>query len=75
MEDPLYGGFYGTIDRQGHPTLLDGSQGLVHTARHLFALSTFYQPGHRDPSILQAANSLYEFLDHVQDADIPLAHF
>jgi mannobiose 2-epimerase len=63
--DPRYGGFYGTLDRQGHPAA-PTDKGLTQTARHLWAMSTWYERKQPTPEVKALADNLYHFL---------LAHF
>jgi mannobiose 2-epimerase len=59
--DASFGGFHGTLDRQGNPSTPD-DKGLVQEARHLWTLSTWYE--RREPSarIAALADSTYAFI-------------
>jgi mannobiose 2-epimerase len=59
--DPVWGGFYGTVDRTGKKAV-PTDKGLIQTARHLWAMSMWYQRKKPTLEVKALADSLYRFL-------------
>jgi cellobiose epimerase len=59
--DTTFGGFHGTLDREGDP-IAPEDKGLIQEVRHLWMLSTWYE--RREPSIAieRLADSTYTFV-------------
>ena len=67
--DPTFGGFHGTLDRNGNPTSPD-DKGLIQETRHLWSLSTWYERRGADPELAALAASTYAFIrDNFVDTD------
>ncbi len=66
--DPKYGGFYGALDRKGQPST-PTDKGLIQQARHLWAMSMWYEKKSRTPAVKALADDLYRFIvAHFYDA-------
>jgi len=67
--DARYGGFFGTLDRRGHPTT-PTDKGLIQEARHLWSFSMWYRRREATPEVRALADDLYRFIvDHFRDQD------
>ncbi|ADN01071.1 AGE family epimerase/isomerase [Spirochaeta thermophila] len=60
QQDPIHGGFYGSITTGPDPT---APKGLVMTARHLWTFSQAFL-SRPNPAYLEAAGNAYRFLTH-----------
>jgi len=73
--DKECGGFHGTLNEAGAPTDPD-SKGLVQTARHVYAFSTFHRHHPDQGSAAGMARSAFNFLmQHMRDPDTQLFHW
>ena len=59
--DPVYGGFLGTLDRNGVKTT-PTDKGIVQEARHLWMFSRYYQRREATDSVKTIADDLYNFI-------------
>jgi mannobiose 2-epimerase len=59
--DRELGGFFGTLDRRGNK-IAPTDKGLIQTARHLWAMSTWYERKQPTPELKALADGLYQFL-------------
>jgi cellobiose epimerase len=59
--DPVYGGFLGTLDRNGTKTT-PTYKGIVQEARHLWTFSMYYKRREATDSIKALADNLYNFI-------------
>ena len=59
--DPMYGGFYGTLNRKGD-RILPSFKSLRQQARHLWVFSTWYRYREPTPEIKSIADNLYNFI-------------
>ena len=67
--DREFGGFHGTLDRQGVPKE-PTDKGLIQQSRHLWTLSTWYERRDASPTVKALADDTYRFLvDHFLEAD------
>jgi mannobiose 2-epimerase len=67
--DRKHGGFFGTLDRTGRATA-PADKGLVQQARHLFAMTLWYQRREPTPEVRALADDLYGFITRAfRDAD------
>jgi mannobiose 2-epimerase len=73
--DRQYGGFYGTLDRQGNK-IAPTDKGLIQTARHLWAMSMWYERKQPTPEVKALADGLHRFLmAHFYDPNAKEFHF
>ena len=67
--DQTDGGFYGTLTRDGSPTV-PREKGLIQQSRHLWAMSTWHGRRAPTPEVRAAAESCYTFIiDHLRDVN------
>jgi mannobiose 2-epimerase len=59
--DREHGGFHGTLDRQGRK-IAPTDKGLIQTARHLWAMSMWYERKQPTAEVRALADGLYAFL-------------
>lgn len=59
--DTAFGGFHGTLDRQGNPASPD-DKGLIQETRHLWMLSTWYERREDSRAVAELARETYEFI-------------
>jgi cellobiose epimerase len=59
--DTTFGGFHGTLDRQGNP-IAPTDKGLIQEVRQLWTLSTWYERRERSARITALADASYEFV-------------
>ena len=72
--DPINGGFYGTVDVFGNPTI-DASKGLILNGRILWTFSALYLKD-KAPEFLMMAQRAYKYLsDHFIDREYGGAYF
>lgn len=66
--DAKYGGFYGALDRAGEKST-PTDKGLIQQARHLWAMSMWYEKKSQTPEVKALADDLFRFLTlHFYDA-------
>ncbi len=64
--DAKHGGFHGTLDRSGNP-IEPSDKGVIQTARHLWAFSTWHARREPTPKVRAVADDLYRFLERYRD--------
>jgi mannobiose 2-epimerase len=66
--DHEFGGFHGTVDREGNPKE-PTDKGLIQQSRHLWTFSTWYERREQTPEIRAIADQSYRFIArHMRDA-------
>lgn len=59
--DPLFGGFHGTLDRNGN-AIAPEEKGLIQQTRHLWTLSTWYERREQSAAVAELAADMYAFI-------------